>query len=395
MGSIDSTAVRPQPMSFGVFIAPYHPVGESPLITFRHDLELIEWCDGLGFDEAWVGEHHSAAWENIADPAVFLAAAGQRTKRIRLGSGVVSLPYHHPMMVADRFVQLDYLTDGRAMLGVGPGALISDAVMMGIDPVTQRPRMEEALGVIIRLLAGEVVTHSAEWFQLHEARLQMLPVNGSIPIAVASTTSPSGMVTAGKHGVGVLSLGAGLIGGKKDLAAHWAVGQRAAAAAGQELRRSEWRLVLRAHLAESRADAIADVRVGRERERNLYYRRVAGMRNETTLEEEIDQDTSLVGTPDDMIAALHRLRDATGGFGGFMVLANDWAGREATLRSYELIARFVMPELRGQLAPLRASYEMVAANKRTYGGPALAAVTKAYAEAGEPLPDDLSPAKLR
>ena len=103
-------------MDFGVFLAPYHPVGESPLMTFRRDLELIEWCDRLGFDEAWVGEHHSAAWENIADPAVFLAAAGQRTHRIRLGSGVVSLPYHHPMMVADRFVQLDYLTNGRAML---------------------------------------------------------------------------------------------------------------------------------------------------------------------------------------------------------------------------------------------------------------------------------------
>src|ERR671910_1518824 len=164
-------------MDFGVFMAPYHPVGESPLMTFRRDLELIEWCDRLGFDEAWVGEHHSAAWENIADPAVFLAAAGQRTHRIRLGSGVVSLPYHQPMMVADRFVQLDYLTNGRAMLGVGPGALISDAVMMGIDPVTQRPRMDEALGVIVRLLAGEVVTHAADWFELHEVRLQMLPVN--------------------------------------------------------------------------------------------------------------------------------------------------------------------------------------------------------------------------
>ena len=384
-----------QAMDFGVFIAPYHPVGESPLITFRHDLELIEWCDQLGFDEAWVGEHHSAAWENIADPAVFLAAAGPRTRRIPLGSGVGSLPYHHPMMVADRFVQLDYLTGGRAMLGVGPGALISDAVMMGIDPVTQRPRMDEALGVIVRLLAGEVVTHTADWFELHEARLQMLPVNGSIPIAVASTTSPAGMVCAGTHGVGVLSLGAGLIGGQKDLAAQWDLGQRAAAAAGRELRRSDWRLVLRAHLADSREEAIAAVRVGRERERELYYRRVAGMRNDTTLEDEIEQDTSLVGTPDDMIAALRRLQESTGGFGGFMVLANDWAPREATLRSYELIARFVMPELRGQLAPLRASYEMVAANKRSYGGPALAAVTKAFADAGEAVPDDLNPTRLR
>jgi limonene 1,2-monooxygenase len=382
-------------MSFGVFLAPYHPVGDSPLITFRRDLEIIQRCDELGFDEAWVGEHHSAAWENIADPAVFLAAAGERTGRIRLGSGVVSLPYHHPMMVADRFVQLDYLTNGRAMLGVGPGALISDAVMMGIDPVTQRGRMDESLGVIIRLLAGEVVTHRSDWFELRDAQLQMLPVNGTLPIAVASTTSPSGMVCAGTHGVGVLSLGAGLIGGKKDLAAQWDLGQKAAAAAGRELRREDWRLVIRAHLAESREEAVAAVREGRERERQLYYRRVAGMRNETTLEEEIEQDTSIVGTPDDMIAALHRLEDATGGFGGFMVLANDWASHDATVRSYELMALRVLPELKGQLAPLRSSYEMVAANKRSYGAPAMAAISRAFEDAGEPMPDDLTPGKLR
>jgi limonene 1,2-monooxygenase len=129
-------------MIFGTFIAPYHRLGDNPRLSMQRDLDLIEACDRLGFDEAWIGEHHSAAWENIADPALIIAAAGERTKYIRLGSGVVSLPYHHPMMVADRFVQLDYMTNGRAMLGVGPGALISDATMMGIDPLTQRGRMD-------------------------------------------------------------------------------------------------------------------------------------------------------------------------------------------------------------------------------------------------------------
>jgi len=298
-------------------------------------------------------------------------------------------------MVAGQFVQLDYLTDGRAMLGVGPGALISDALMMGIDPVTQRGRMDESLGAIVRLLAGEVVTHESDWFTLREARLQMLPVNGSLPIAVASTTSPSGMVCAGTHGVGVLSLGAGLIGDQKDLAAQWELGQKAAANAGTELRREDWRLVLRAHIAPTREEAIDAVREGRDYEREHYYRRVAGMRNEVTLDEEIERDASIVGTPDDMIAAIGRLQDATGGFGGFMVLANDWATPDAQLRSYELIARRVMPELRGHLAPLRASYDMVAANKRDYGAPAMAAIRKAYEDAGEPLPAGLAPGKLR
>jgi limonene 1,2-monooxygenase len=382
-------------MTFGTFIAPYHRLGDNPRVSMQRDLELIEACDRLGFDEAWVGEHHSAAWENIADPAVFLAAAGERTKYIRLGSGVVSLPYHHPMMVADRFVQLDYMTNGRAMLGVGPGALISDATMMGIDPVTQRPRMDEALGVIIRLMAGEVVTHVSDWFELHEAQIQLLPINGSMPIAVASTTSPAGMVTAGRHGVGVLSLGAGLIGGKKDLAAQWAMGQEEAERHGRTLRRDEWRLVIRVHLADTREDAMRDVREGREYERHHYYRRVAGLRNDVTLEQEIDEDTSIVGTPDDMIAALERLTEATGGFGGFLVLANDWANRERTLNSYELVARYVIPHFKGMIEPLRASYAMVAGNKASYGKVAMAAITKAYDDAGKPMPTDLNAGNLR
>lgn len=382
-------------MTFGTFIAPYHRLGDNPRLSMQRDLELIETCDRLGFDEAWVGEHHSAAWENIADPAVFLAAAGERTKYIRLGSGVVSLPYHHPMMVADRFVQLDYLTNGRAMLGVGPGALISDATMMGIDPVTQRPRMDEALGVIVRLLNGEVVTHVSDWFELHEAQLQLLPLNGSMPIAVASTTSPAGMVTAGRHGVGVLSLGAGLIGGKKDLAAHWAIGQGEAARHGQTLRREDWRLVIRVHLSESKDDAIRDVREGRDYERHYYYRRVAGLKNDITLEQEIEEDTSIVGTPDDMIAALERLTEVTGGFGGFLVLANDWANRERTLNSYELIARYVIPRFKHMLEPLQSSYDMVVRNKASYGKPAMAAIARAYADAGQPMPEDLNPTNLR
>jgi limonene 1,2-monooxygenase len=299
------------------------------------------------------------------------------------------------MIVADRFVQLDYLTNGRAMLGVGPGALISDATMMGIDPVKQRSRMDESLGVIIQLMNGEIVTHVSDWFELHDAQLQLLPLRGSMPIAVASTTSPSGMVTAGHYGVGVLSLGAGLIGGKKDLAAHWAMGQEEAARHGTALRRDEWRLVIRVHLAETKEDAMRNVREGRDYERNNYYRRVAGMKNDITLEQEIEEDTSIVGTPDDMIAALERLTEATGGFGGFLVLANDWANRERTLGSYELIARYVIPHFTGMLEPLRSSYDMVVRNKRSYGKPAMEAIAKAYADAGQPMPDDLNPANLR
>ena len=108
----------------------------------------------LGYDEAWIGEHHSAGYEIIASPEVFIAAAAERTRHIRLGTGVVSLPYHHPLMVADRIMQLDHLTRGRVMFGVGPGALPSDAFMMGIDVQRQREMMDEALGRWCRCCAA-------------------------------------------------------------------------------------------------------------------------------------------------------------------------------------------------------------------------------------------------
>ena len=135
----------------GIFLPPFHPNEENPTQCLERDLELIAWLDKLGFHEAWIGEHHSAGYEIISSPEIFIAFAAERTRHIRLGTGVVSLPYHHPMMIADRIVQLDHMTRGRVMFGAGPGLLAGDAIMMGIDPMTQRDRMAEALDAILRL----------------------------------------------------------------------------------------------------------------------------------------------------------------------------------------------------------------------------------------------------
>ena len=196
-------------LQFGIFLAPFHRVGENPTLGMARDMELIEWLDELGYDEAWIGEHHSAGWETIASPEVFMGAAIERTRYIRLGSGVTSLPYHHPLMVANRFVQLDHMSRGRTMLGCGPGALPSDAYMMGIEPSTQRDRMEQSLAAIMALLkCEEPVTMKTDWFELKEARLHLAPYSyPHFPIACASTITPSGMIAAGKHGLGVLSIG--------------------------------------------------------------------------------------------------------------------------------------------------------------------------------------------
>ena len=188
-----SSSGRMPPMRFGLFMAPFHPTGQNPTLALERDLELIEHLDRLGFDEAWIGEHHSGGYEIIASPEVFIAAAAERTKHIRLGSGVNSLPYHHPLLLADRFVLLDHLTRGRAMLGCGPGQLTSDAHMLGIPADEQRPRMDEALDAIMALLRGEIVTMQTDWFTLQDARLQLQPYSEpNLEVAVAASISPTG-----------------------------------------------------------------------------------------------------------------------------------------------------------------------------------------------------------
>ena len=192
----------------GIFLAPFHNHDENPTLSMERDLELLEHLDRLNYHEAWIGEHHSGGFELIACPEMFIAAAAQRTRHIRLGTGVVSLPYHNPFMLADRMVQLDHMTRGRAMFGVGPGALVHDALKIGVDPGEQRRMMNESFDVIVRLLNGETVNHKTDWFNLTEAQLQLRPyTRPTMELAVAAARSPSGSLLSGKYGVGMLSIG--------------------------------------------------------------------------------------------------------------------------------------------------------------------------------------------
>jgi len=379
-------------LKFGIFLAPFHRVGENPTLSMDRDMELIEWMDHLGYDEVWVGEHHSAGWETIAPPEVFIAAAAQRTRHIMLGSGVTSLPYHHPLMVANRFVQLDHMTRGRAMLGCGPGALPSDAYMMGIEPVTQRPRMDEALEAIMRLLrCEEPVTMKTDWFELREARLHLAPyTDPHFPIAVASTITPFGVISAAKHGLGVLSIGAGLPGGPEALAAQWKIGEETAAKHGQTMDRKKWRVVVNTHVAEDDEQALRDVSKGERRETVTYFEETLGRppgRSDDPLREGVKMGTTLVGSPDTVVRGIQRLQEYSGGgFGGVLFRAHEWANREQTLRSYELFARYVMPRFQGSLATVEDSNAWARSNRKSIFGPNVEAVRRAFTDAGREIP---------
>jgi limonene 1,2-monooxygenase len=364
-------------MRFGVFMAPFHPVADNPTLSIERDRELVEWLDRLGFDEAWIGEHHSAGYEIIASPELFIADVAARTRHIRLGTGVVSLPYHNPMMVADRMMLLDHLTRGRVMFGVGPGLLPSDAIMLGIDPRRQRDRMGEALGAIIPLLRGEVVTKKTDWFELRDARLQLAPYSRPhLEIAVAASVSPSGPRTAGRWGICMLSPAATSQGGFSALAHHWGICEETAREHGRTVDRGGWRIAGPVHVAESVRQAREDVKFGLGAWLYYFQKVVAlpGVPEEGTVDECLDAMIQggfvVVGTPDDLIRQIERLEDQTGGFGAFLVTAHDWANRDATRRSYELIARYVMPRFQDSNAYTRRSMEWVQDNRAPFLGAA-------------------------
>jgi limonene 1,2-monooxygenase len=381
-------------MKFGIFLAPFHRVGENPTLAISRDLELLEWLDYLGYDEAWIGEHHSAGWELIASPELIIATAAERTKHIKLGSGVTSLPYHHPLLVAQRFVQLDHMTRGRAMLGCGPGALTSDAYMLGIEPATQRPRMLEAMEAIMRLLrCEEPVSMTTDWFELRDARLHLAPyTDPHFEIAVASTITPFGMIAAGTHGVGVLSIGAGLPGGPEALASQWRIAEEAAAKVGKTMDRMAWRVVVNAHIAEDDEQALREVAKGERVETVTYFEDTLGRppgRADDPLREGVKMGSTLVGSPETVVKGIHRLLEySQGGFGGILFRAHEWATREQTMRSYELFARYVMPQFQGSLDAVVASNRWARENRKQVFGPTVEAVKRAYTDFGALVPEE-------
>lgn len=363
-------------MKFGAFLAPHHPIGEHPTLQYQRDLDLVEHLDRLGFEEFWCGEHHSSGWEIIASPEMFLAAAGQRTHRIRLGTGVISLPYHHPFNVAQRIVQLDHMTGGRAIFGSGPGALPSDAYTLGIDPMLQRDRQDEALGVIRRLLAGEErFSYECEWFTLNDARLQLLPLQEEVPCAVASMISPSGMTMAGKHGIGVLSIGSTSTAGLAALPTQWSFAEDSAAKHGQTVARANWRVLMNWHIAETRDKAREQARDGLMRWHNEYTVGTLMRPNSVaykTPDEAVDEmafaDNAaiVIGTPDDLITQIRKMIDVTGGFGTVIGFVHDWCTPADNLRSWDLVARYVVPEINGYIDSYRESQRHLIENRAIF-----------------------------
>lgn len=333
-------------MKFGLFLQPVHPPTEDPTVALHRDLELVVLLDELGYSEAWIGEHHSTGWENIGSPEVFIAVAAERTKRIRLGTGVVQLGLHHPLVALDRLITLDHLTRGRVMFGFGVGGgLPSDLKVFGLTREQAGRRLEEGMDVILRLLnEDEPISVTTDWFELHEAVLQLKPL--SDPTFAIASSDPRNVQLMGEVGGYVLS---GPTPGRvPDLFEQLEIG---ASRVGRTASRDQIRLSFAMHLAESRERAMEDIRAGAIAEHydfNVGVNGAPAPRSEAEMFEGF-VNSHIIGTPEDAIAKIEEAVEEAGGFGGILFTSRDWASADASRNSWSLFAREVAPRFQGQL----------------------------------------------
>ncbi|MFP6681052.1 MAG: LLM class flavin-dependent oxidoreductase [Gammaproteobacteria bacterium] len=344
-------------MQFGVFVPPHHvPTNYNPTYALQRDVDLIKLVDNMGFDEAWFGEHHSGGVELISDPMMFIAHVAAQTKHIRLGTGVVSLPYHNPLWIADRLSLLDHLTRGRVMLGVGPGALATDAAMIGIAPEEQREALEFDMDVLMHLLTSDdPISVETSRYKLVDACMQLdFYQDPHPPIVAAAVVSPSGPRLAGKHGIGLISVGATMKAGVDVLAMHWDVVEQRAKEFGKQSDRDSWRVVGLMHLADSKEQALKDVSYGL-REWCDYIQhtaaapqiQVTGSNIDEYIEWALNNGSIVIGTVNEAIEHIENVVEiSNGGFGNYLLFDHNWVNYVAKTHSYEIFADVVIPHFK-------------------------------------------------
>jgi limonene 1,2-monooxygenase len=386
------------PTRFGCFTSPLHAPGGDPYLLLQDDLRLAELLDRLGFDEFWIGEHHSGGWATLSTPELFIAAASQRTRKIKFATGVLGLPYHHPFLVAERAAMLDHLTDGRFILGAGSGAYQADMHILGIDPAATRSRLAESLEVIQPLLRGERISVKKDWFEMHDAQVQLARFRDPIEIVVASAATPFSMRLAGRLGISAMShvappwgaIRAGQDIGVGRLPDQW---RHLEEAAGHTIDRDGWRLVVPVHVSESAEQGKRELMEGWSFQRLDLYQRTLGvpipaspLAQEKALDYTIAQGGIIVGSPHDCVRAITDLATRVNGFGCLLISYQDWAPAEARRRSLELFARHVAPRLKGALAGVEASQSWVSARKDEF----VASNAKGRTEAMKPALEEVN-----
>lgn len=365
-------------MRYGYFMMPLHRPGSLLADTLENDLLQVAYLEELGYEEAWIGEHFTHAWENIPAPDIFIAAALQRTRRIRLGTGVSCLPNHNPFMLAHRIAEVDHLARGRFMWGIGPGGTPGDFEALGIDPRSglQRQITHDVVDVILRLWQDPEPGRYEGWGWRFNVPIPDSSIAKSLhvkpftrphpPIAVAGSSERSEtLVLAGERGWIPMSSS---LASERVLRSHWEQYEAGARAAGRAPARGEWRIARTIHVAETSEQARREAKDGAigEAWRGYFLPLVRMTRMIDRLkgsphmsDDEVDLDylcntLFIVGDPDECARRIQAIHDDVGGFGMILAIAHEWDDPKVWERSMTLLAREVVPRVERLIRPAAA-----------------------------------------
>lgn len=376
-------------MKFSFFSMPLHLPNENPALAFKRDIDLIKTADDLGYDGFFVGEHHTAAWENIPSPELFLSKASAYAKRIQLGSSLVSLPFHHPFNVAERFAFLDHLTEGRAVLGVGPCSLPPDVKLYGIPPQELNPMMRESLEIIDLLLkSDEPISYSGKYWNIKDMFIQLKSFQQPrLPYATASVGSERSIEFASMYDMHLWSLA---LENTPPNSIHWSKQWQKAQEISEKLGtnplKDDWRVVTYVHLAETSKQAWDEVEKAIERDIHEYFYVITGTEGwlldkerdpySLTAKEIVKSRNWIIGTPDEAIKKIKEMDEKAEGLGGLMFTTHEWTSQNSINNSLELFARYVMPEFKGHTKSIKKAWELTKEDRKNNKIPSLSSKDK-------------------
>jgi alkanesulfonate monooxygenase SsuD/methylene tetrahydromethanopterin reductase-like flavin-dependent oxidoreductase (luciferase family) len=354
-------------MKLGLFMMPVHPPEKSRTLCYDEDVELIVHADEVGFTEAWVGQHHTLAWEPIPANDVFLSNLIARTKQIKLGTGVSIVPQHHPANIAVRLALLDHLSHGRIMCGFGQGGVPTDWELFDLpDPKTQGLMTMEGIDMVTKLWSAEAPFDFKG--QFWHIKIQ----NPNPELGIGTILHPyqkphppiaMSMVKAGSMAArmagqrGYLPISSNLV--PRDVVKdHWERYAAGAAEAGRTADRGEWRVsrsILIGRTNEEAWDHALNGSFGRTFnylkalliDSNLIhlFKYDPDMPDDAVTAESAIKHVCIVGGPDEVLRQLHDLWDYTGGFGTLLMIAHDWDDRDRWLYSMDLLMKEIVPAL--------------------------------------------------
>lgn len=340
---------------------PEHPPWENWTLSYDRDIDHIVRAERLGFDEFWIGEHHTGGFENVPVPEYVIAKASAVTHRIRLGTGTVNLPYQDPFLVAERLAFLDHLTHGRLEYGFGGGGLPTDRALFSLPAEEATPRTNEALDIVEQLLTADgPIDYEGRYWQLQDRQLQVRPHQENPPFAIAGLTGTHNFARCGERGWKPLSVYFTPLQiednpGVPDLRAHADAIVGAAEKAGRDPdeARALWRISREVYVSDDRNTALAEIREGVRRSYEYLLglglgalmKRDSSMPDaDLTFEWMVENVPWIIGSPEDCTRQLHDLHDDVGGFGVLLLNGRDWVTSDRYYRSLELFARYVTPQ---------------------------------------------------